>query len=234
MCERHSFCITRAAKVLDGYGLTDSHTTIMDMHGLTAAQHDACNLYEWQPPAEWPIANWADGLKVDRGVFETKLRHDQAAERHVRNLYPHAATWAAPDVIRWSELPLPDAERVHRAYDLALRAAPLGIVDDATVLEHVNRHLAAMGCKDAVEIVDATASVRASVRASVWNSVWNSVWASVRDSVWDGVWASVWASMVREDAENPWLPLSELATHGAYLYGVADDGTAYVWRGGES
>jgi hypothetical protein len=40
--------------------------------------------------------------------------------------------------------------------------------------------------------------------------------------------------MVRDDDENPFLPLAELATHGAYLYGVADDGTAYVWRGGES
>ena len=226
MCERHSFCLTRAAKVLDGYGLTDSHTTILDMHGLTAAQHDACNLYEWQPPKLWPDASWADGLKVDKAVFETKQRHDQAAERHVRALYPDRAAWDAADVIRWSELPLPDADRVHRAYDLALRAAPLAIVDDATVLEHVNRHLAAMGCKEAVKVVNATASVCA--------SVWDSVCDSVRDSAWDSVRDSVWASMVRDDDENPFLPLAELATHGAYLYGVADDGTAYVWRGGES
>ena len=56
------------------------------------------------------------------------------------------------------------------------------------------------------------------------------VWAGVRDSVWD----SVFTSMVRDDAENPFLPLSELATQGAYLFGVTDDGTAYVWRGEES
>jgi hypothetical protein len=37
--------------------------------------------------------------------------------------------------------------------------------------------------------------------------------------------------MVMEDAENPFLPLAELATHGCYLYGITDDGTAYVVRG---
>ena len=70
--------------------------------------------------------------------------------------------------------------------------------------------------------------------ASVWDSVGASVgasvWDSVRDSVRDSVWDSVRASMVRDDAANPWLPLAELATLGAYLYGVTDDGAAYVWR----
>ena len=70
-----------------------------------------------------------------------------------------------------------------------------------------------------------------SVRASVWDSVWASVWDSVRDSVWASVWASVQCSLVRDDEQNPFLPLSELAALGVYLYGVADDGTAYVWRG---
>jgi hypothetical protein len=37
--------------------------------------------------------------------------------------------------------------------------------------------------------------------------------------------------MVLDDSANPWLPLGELATHGVYLYGVADDGTAYVIAG---
>ena len=81
MCERHSFCLTRAAKVLDGYGLTDSHTAIMAMHGLTTTQQDACNLYEWQPPKAWP-AEYAVGIKVDKEVFETKARHENAIERH--------------------------------------------------------------------------------------------------------------------------------------------------------
>jgi len=225
MCERHSFCLTRAAKVLDGYGLTDSHTTIMALHGLTTTQQDACNLYEWQPPKSWPEVSYVGGIKVDKETFVSKARHESAIERHLLARYPDRATWEAPDVIRWDALPLPDAERVHRAYDLALRAAPLGVVDDATVLEHVNRHLAMLGCKEAVKIVNA-ASVWDSVRASVQASGW----ASVRDSVRDSVWASVRASMVRDDADNPWLPLAELATRGCYLYGVANDGTAYVWR----
>jgi len=59
--------------------------------------------------------------------------------------------------------------------------------------------------------------------------VWDSVWASVRASVRD----SVDCAMVRENDENPFLALSELAAKGVYLYGVADDGTAYVWRGEE-
>ena len=217
MCERHSFCLTRAAKVLDGYGLTDSHTTIMALHGLTTTQQDACNLYEWQPPKSWPEVSYVGGIKVDKETFVSKARHESAIERHLLARYPDRATWEAPDVIRWDALPLPDAERVHRAYDLALRAAPLGVVDDATVLEHVNRHLAMLGCKEAVKIVNAA-------------SVWDSVRASVQASVWDSVWASVRASMVRDDADNPWLPLAELATRGCYLYGVANDGTAYVWR----
>jgi hypothetical protein len=53
---------------------------------------------------------------------------------------------------------------------------------------------------------------------------------SVRASVWDSVWDSVGCSMVMPDEKNPFLPLSELAARGVYLYGVADDGTAYVWR----
>ena len=250
MCERHSFCVARGAKVLDGFGLTESHTAIMQMHGLSGKQHDTCNLYEWQPPKGWPDASYADGLRIDCESFETKQRHEDAIQRHVLARYPDRATWDAPDAIRWSELPLPDAERVQRAYELALRAAPLAWIADDEVLTHVNRHLAKLGCKEAVKVASVAsvwdsvrdsvwasvwASVRDSVRASVRDSVRDSVWASVWASVWDSVWASVWASaecaMVREDADNPWLPLAELATHGVYLYGVTDDGTAYVIRG---
>ena len=215
MCRRHSFCLTRAALAIDGCGLTESHTAIMQMHGLSGRQYDASNLYEWQPPQGWPEASYAGGLIVDRAAYETKARHEAAIARHVKRLYPDVAAWAAPDPIRWAELPLPDAERVQRAYDLALRAQLLGAVNDEVVLSHVNRHLEVLGCAMRAAKV---ASLRASLRASVW------------DSLWDSLWASVWASMVLDDSLNPWRPLAELATHGAYLYGVADDGTAYVLR----
>jgi hypothetical protein len=99
MCKRHSFVITRAGKVLDGMGLTDSHTTIMDLHGLEAAQHDTCNLYEWQPPKGWPETSWFDGLKVDTQVFEPKSSHDKAAEKHLLAKYPTLAAWEAVDTI---------------------------------------------------------------------------------------------------------------------------------------
>ena len=97
MCERHSFCLTRAAKIIDGYGITDSHTAIMTMHGLTVEQQDKCNLYEWQPPLNWPDANWADGLTVDEAQFEPKAKATDAMERHLRSRYPDMAAWDAGD-----------------------------------------------------------------------------------------------------------------------------------------
>ena len=56
MCERHSFCLTRAAKVIDGYGLTESHTKIASIAGIESKEHDALAQFEWQPPAGWPEA----------------------------------------------------------------------------------------------------------------------------------------------------------------------------------
>jgi len=99
VCNRHSFCLTRAGKILGGCGLTDSHTEIMLMHGLTVEQQDRCNLYEWQPPENWPEANWADGLTVDKAQFEPKQKATEAMERHVRGLYPDMAAWNAGDRI---------------------------------------------------------------------------------------------------------------------------------------
>lgn len=232
MCKRHSFCLTTAGKVLDGCGLTESHTAIMDMHQLAAPEHDTCNLYEWQPPVGWPDANYATGLTVDKATFETRQRHEDAIARHLTRLYPTADSWTTPDAIRWSELPLPNSERVQMAYELALRARPLGTVDDGTVLTLVNLHLLRLGCGTSAIVVADVGRVWASVRESVEESVWESVGESVRDSVWASVGESVHCSMVREDDDNPWLPLAELATHGVYLYSVSDDGVAYVWRGG--
>jgi hypothetical protein len=228
MCKRHSFAVTKVGRVIDGLGLTDSHTTMLDIAGLSAKQHDTCNLYEWQPPKGWPEASWLDGLTVDRRQFVPKVSHDKAAESHLRLLYPDMAAWDAGDVIRWDALDLPDADRVHRAYDLALKAAPLAKVSDGDVIEAVDDHLRRLGLDLRVtEVMDADSvwdsvwasvrdsvrdSVRASVRASVRDSVWDSVrdsvrasvWDSVRDSVWDSVWDSVRASVWDSVWDSVW------------------------------
>ena len=103
MCNRHSFCVTRTRKILHGFGITDSHTTIRELNGL-AAENDSVNAYEWQPPKGWPDADWNDGLTTDVGVFTPKKSHFQAMEKHIRKWYPNMATWEKPDVV----LPLPE------------------------------------------------------------------------------------------------------------------------------
>jgi len=99
MCTRHSFIVTRAGKVFDGFGMTHSHTTIREIAGLSA-ENDTVNAYEWQPPNGWPDAEWHDGLTKDTEVFELKSRHLSAMKRHVRSIYPTMAEWNAPDVAR--------------------------------------------------------------------------------------------------------------------------------------
>ena len=215
MCQRYSFVLSPAGKVLDGCGLPHSHTTILTMHGVASDRHGRYNLYEWQPPEGWPNANWADGLTKDREAFEPKVRAVAAMERRIKKLYPDLETWRAKDPIRWAELPLPNADRVQRAYDCALRAKPLAWVDDAAVLECVNRHLELLGGNIPAATVVANAasawdsawagvraSVWASVRASVWDSAWASVWASAWASVWDRVWASVCDSVLASVWDN--------------------------------
>src|SRR5574340_461494 len=96
MCERHSFILTRAGKVHDGYGVTDSHTTIRELAGLKHSD-DTVNAYEWQPPKGWPEADWFDGLTKDTEVFELKSSHLGAMERHVKKLYPTRKAWDAGD-----------------------------------------------------------------------------------------------------------------------------------------
>ena len=96
MCERHSFILTRAGKVLHGLGITDSHTEIRELHGLHHT-NDKVNAYEWQPPKGWPETDWTAGLKKDNEVFVPKSSHLQAMERHVKKLYPDLATWEAGD-----------------------------------------------------------------------------------------------------------------------------------------
>ena len=117
MCSRHSFLLTRAGKILDGLGVTDSHTEIRELHGLKNTD-DTVNDYEWRPPAGWPNADWNLGLTKYLEVFETKSSHEAAMERHIKMIYPTMAEWNAgdrpritADILRdagWCEL-LPDA-----------------------------------------------------------------------------------------------------------------------------
>jgi hypothetical protein len=54
MCHRHSFILTRAGKVHDGMGFTDSHTTIRELAGL-GDKDSSTYAFEWQPP---PGRSW--------------------------------------------------------------------------------------------------------------------------------------------------------------------------------
>lgn len=99
MCNRHSFIVTRAGKVFDGLGITDSHTTIRELCGMPA-NDDTVNAYEWQPPKGWPDADWEDGLTKDTEVFELKLSHLRAMERHVKKIYPTMDAWNTADRFR--------------------------------------------------------------------------------------------------------------------------------------
>ncbi|ADE12180.1 hypothetical protein [Sideroxydans lithotrophicus] len=99
MCNRHSFILTRAGKVLDGLGLTDHHTEILELHGFKNTD-DTVNKGEWQPPKGWPDADWEDGWTKDTTVFEYKKSHLDAIGRHLKKLYPTMAEWDAGDKLR--------------------------------------------------------------------------------------------------------------------------------------
>ena len=94
MCKDHSFIVTRSRRVFDGCGLTDSHTTIRELAGLSP-EDDTVNSYEWQPPAGWPDADFWAGITVDTEVFSLKKSHLVAIEKHLRKLYPDMAAWNA-------------------------------------------------------------------------------------------------------------------------------------------
>src|ERR1017187_9341135 len=99
ICNRHSFIVTRAGKVFDGLGFTDSHTVIRVLSGLHA-NDDTVNAYEWQPPKGWPKSDWEDGLTKDTEVFELKSSHLSAMKRHVKKLYPSMDAWNTPGRFR--------------------------------------------------------------------------------------------------------------------------------------
>ncbi|CAB4187185.1 hypothetical protein UFOVP1155_1, partial [uncultured Caudovirales phage] len=99
MCTRHSFIVTRAGKVWDGFGVTDSHTTIREFAGLHA-NDDTVNAYEWQPPKGWPDADWEKGLTKDTEVFFPKNSHLSAMGRHIKAMYPSMTEWDSGNKIR--------------------------------------------------------------------------------------------------------------------------------------
>ena len=111
MCERHSFILTRAGKVLDGNGMTDSHTEIRELHGLKHT-NDTVNAYEWQPPKGWPATDWEEGLTKDTEVFTPKSSHLDAMGRHIKELYPTMAEWNAGDKPRISEAEMAEAMKL--------------------------------------------------------------------------------------------------------------------------
>jgi len=101
MCHRHSFILTRAGKVFDGMGLTDSHTTIRALAGL-GTEDSSSYAFEWQPPPNWPDSDVHSGLTQDTAPipsWEMKARHLNAIERHIRNRYPDMEAWNSPDVV---------------------------------------------------------------------------------------------------------------------------------------
>ena len=52
-------------------------------HKFTGMLHcvHKCNAYEWQPPLNWPDADWHLGLTKDSEVFDAKSSHEKAMER---------------------------------------------------------------------------------------------------------------------------------------------------------
>ena len=105
MCSRHSFIVTRAGKVHDGFGLTDSHAVIRENAGV-GVNDSATYAFEWQPPAGWPDADFNAGLTQDTAPiphWELKATHTRAIEHHLRSRYPTMDEWNKPDAITLPE-----------------------------------------------------------------------------------------------------------------------------------
>ncbi len=120
---RHSFIVTRAGKVHDGYGLLESHTIIRELAGLSA-EDDTVNAYDWQPPRLWPEMDWEGGLTNAIKAFVPKLSHMTAMGQHVTRLYPSMIEWDVLDKVR----PLPGNIAV--GGDLHLRSLAVKALPD--------------------------------------------------------------------------------------------------------
>ncbi len=255
MCVKHSFCMDRSGRIYQGHGLLDGHAEIVRLYGLV---YDDLNHYEAQPGDGWPADKEDWHITMDRENWVSKSSHSDKLMRYLAKRFPNQKAWDDYPV-DWRSLELPNWTRVKRHYDMALQAKPLSVVPDNVVLTLINQHLAQLEAESGIDMTRAQRiktlddsvwdsvweSMRESVQDSVWDSVWESVRESMRESVQESAWESVWesvrapmresvdASMVLTDAHNPFMPLLELATYGAYLYGITDDGIAYVLRGGE-
>jgi hypothetical protein len=101
MCNKYSFLLTRAGKILDGGGLTESHSEIATLHGV---DEDKCNRYEWQPPVVWPVCSnhphpfdkVMDGLFVDKEVFTPGASALKRIAAHLSERFPTHEAFATP------------------------------------------------------------------------------------------------------------------------------------------
>ena len=156
MCHRHSFILTRAGKIHDGLGLTDSHTTIRELAGL-GANDSTTYAFEWQPPEGWPDADYSTGLTQDTSpipVWDIKTKHTTAIESHIRRKYPDMAAWNQPD-----EISNVVSAMTSITGDLII---PKGATFDAPALAEVS------GCVDVREDATFAAPVLAEVSGSVY------------------------------------------------------------------
>ena len=102
MCNKYAFLLTRAGKILDGGGLTESHSTIATLHGV---DEDQVNRYEWQPPQNWPDADVLDGLVTNEEVFTPGASALRRIAAHLTRRFPTIAAFQAHTPVddRWHE-----------------------------------------------------------------------------------------------------------------------------------
>ena len=102
MCYKYSFLLTRAGQILDGEGITESHSEMATLHQVG---EDSCNKYEWQPPKDWPAAEVLDGLVKDAEVFVPKASALKRISTHLAAMFPTRAAFEAVTLPneRWHE-----------------------------------------------------------------------------------------------------------------------------------
>ena len=102
MCSKYAFLLTRAGKILDGGGLTDSHSTIATLHGV---DEDLVNRYEWQPPQNWPDADVLDGLATHEEFFTPDTSVLRRIAAHLTRKFPTIGAFQAHTRVddRWHE-----------------------------------------------------------------------------------------------------------------------------------
>jgi len=108
MANRHSFVVSKSGRCYNGEGNTESHTSICTLHNLV---QDSVNAYEWQPPPNWPNADWEDGLTRDTLVFVEKSSHLDTIGSYLRRSFPDMEAWET-----WDHGPQPIATTITATY----------------------------------------------------------------------------------------------------------------------